>query len=222
METRILFCFWMGENPMSEQRKQALHSLRVNSECMVTLITAENLKKWIKPNASLHPAFEYLSAVHKADYLRAYFMHHYGGAYSDIKPISSSLRTAFQSLNHPDYWIVGYGESSPTDIAHIEDKRVRSILQSAYSQILGVCQYVSKPNTMFTREWLEQIHIVLDKYHSKLEEYPAPYPRAMREEIPSYALSWTEIGGQIFHPLCYKYRQHICIALTAPKCEMYM
>ncbi len=222
METRTLFCFWMGENPMSEQRKSALHSLRVHSECMVTLITQQNLKKWIKSTAPLHPVFEHLSAVHKADYLRAYFMNEYGGAYSDIKPTYHSLRSAFRTLQSPECWIVGYRESTPIDIAKLQDQRLYKRLQSNYKMILGVCQYVCKPNTPFTNAWIQQIHMVLDKYQQQLESYPAPHPRVMREEDPNYALQWTEIGGQIFHPLCFDYSNMIQYGLTPPKREHYM
>ena len=58
----------------------------------------ENLSSWIAEKSPLHPAYNYLSSVHKADYLRCYLMHHHGGAYSDIKVIENSLYYLLNSL----------------------------------------------------------------------------------------------------------------------------
>jgi hypothetical protein len=53
------------------------------------------------PEYPLHPAFKYLSYVHKSDYLRSYFMHFYGGGYADIKKYSSNnnWKECFNLLN---------------------------------------------------------------------------------------------------------------------------
>lgn len=49
----------------------------------IVLITPNNLANYVKE--PLHEAFSYLSLTHKADYLRCYFMHYFGGGYTDIK-----------------------------------------------------------------------------------------------------------------------------------------
>jgi len=59
--------------------------LKENSGVKVELITSKNLTKYIKPEDPLPEGFQYLHYVHRADYLRTYFMHHYGGGYADIK-----------------------------------------------------------------------------------------------------------------------------------------
>ena len=79
-----IYCFWTGTNEMNETRLNGLNKLRSVSGCNVVLITPDNLNDFlIEP---LHPAYKYLSLVHRSDYLRAYFMHYHGGGYSDIKP----------------------------------------------------------------------------------------------------------------------------------------
>lgn len=60
--------------------------LTKNSGVEVKLITPKNLNNYLLPDFPLHPAYDYLSLVHKSDYLRCYFMHFHGGGYSDIKP----------------------------------------------------------------------------------------------------------------------------------------
>jgi hypothetical protein len=80
-----IYCFWTGDNEMSQNRLDGLHNLQTVSECEVILVTPQNLNQYILPDAPLHPGYKYLSETHKADYLRTYFMHFYGGGYSDIK-----------------------------------------------------------------------------------------------------------------------------------------
>ena len=82
MENKI-YCFWTGENKMSEQRLKCLEQLRKKSQCNVILVTPKILDKYILDKHPLHPSFKYLSQTHKADYLRTYFMRFHGGGYSD-------------------------------------------------------------------------------------------------------------------------------------------
>ena len=74
---------------MFDNRKRCLESL-VNTECEIELVTPSNLNDWVLPNRRLHAAYENLSAIHRSDYLRAYFMHHYGDGYAGIKLTSAS------------------------------------------------------------------------------------------------------------------------------------
>ena len=75
---RRIFCFWTGDNKMSENRLDAIASLRDKAEVEIVLVTPADLDKFILTGFPLHKGFQYLSAVHKSDYLRCYFMHHYG------------------------------------------------------------------------------------------------------------------------------------------------
>ncbi len=76
---RVIFTFWTGDNVMSESRARCFNLLESSTQCRVILVTKDNLSKYVK---NLHPAYQYLSETHKADYLRTYFMNHYGGGYS--------------------------------------------------------------------------------------------------------------------------------------------
>lgn len=80
-----IYCFWLNEEDMSDNRKVSLENLTNISECEVVLIDKYTLPNYILPEYPLHEGYEYLSEIQKSDYLRCYFMHHYGGGYSDIK-----------------------------------------------------------------------------------------------------------------------------------------
>ena len=80
-----IYCFWTGNNEMSDNRIECLENLKNVSECNVLLITKYNLSNYILSDVPLHPAFQYLSETHKADYLRTYFMHFYGGGIKKLR-----------------------------------------------------------------------------------------------------------------------------------------
>lgn len=184
------------------------------TQCPVVLVTADDLPRWILPHAPLHEAYPYLSAVHRADYLRAYFMHHYGGGYADVKPALGSWEPAFSYLKaEPSCWIVGYPEISPEAVARVPDAAVYQELRRRYADLPGNGAYVCRPATPFTETWVAQVHAVLDTKVEQLHTYPAPHARASRQDDPCYALRWTEICGDIFHPLCLKYVDRISTKL---------
>ena len=56
-----------------------------NSGQKVVFVTLKTLPRFVLKDHPLHPSFDKLSAIQKGDYLKGYFMHLYGGAYSDLK-----------------------------------------------------------------------------------------------------------------------------------------
>ena len=90
-----VYCFWTGNNEMSETRKKCLNTIK-NTNLNVILITPDNLNEYI--NEPLHEGYKYLSEVHKADYLRTYFMHFYGGGYTDVKETTEDWLDSVEKL----------------------------------------------------------------------------------------------------------------------------
>lgn len=208
---RQLFCVWAGENELTENRSKSLEVLRrVNSDIDIHLITADNLHEWILDEHPLHPAYPYLSYNHRSDYLRAYLMHHYGGAYSDIKGISTSWAPYLDKLNEDDsVWAAGppERESWNTSPAFGEGPLGKD-QQHYYWMAIFQSTYACKPYTQFTFSHLSEIERRLNYFHSLLINNPAvqPYGRNL-----NYPISWTALHGQIFSPLCLKYGNHIKI-----------
>jgi hypothetical protein len=222
LKSRTIFCFWTGDNPITPRRLHSLRTIQPITGCKIQYITQESLNNWILPYAPLHQAYPFLSAVHKADYLRAYFMCHYGGGYSDIKEPTGSWIPAFEALEqNTDLWVVGYPEGSPDDLAAVDDKELYRKMQSVYSQMVGNGSYVCRSGTPLVRRWLAEVHRILDRVYKQLEAYPAPHPRVMKQGDPNYALKWTEICGNVFHPLVYEYLAHVSTSLPKPICHGY-
>ena len=107
---RIVRVHWFGPE-MPEIRRQSLDNIRevVGKDCIVELITEKDIEKY-HALVPLHECFQYLSGIHKSDYLRGYIGHHWGGGYTDIKPYDTTWEGRFDIFEDPDVWITGAPE----------------------------------------------------------------------------------------------------------------
>ena len=205
---RVIYCFWTGTNEMSENRKRCFDSICQNTGVPVKLITPDNLSEYILPEHPLHPAFQYLSLVHKADYLRCYFMHFYGGGYCDIKNIGQSWSDCFEKINKSDKYILGYPEPNAECSAYVDvvEPILKQDVKKKWPLLIGNCAYICRPRTKFTEEWYVEQNKRLDYYYESLKEHPATDPMGQEN---GYPIPWQQILGAIFHPLCLKYHNSI-------------
>jgi hypothetical protein len=174
------------------------------------LITQDNLYDYI--TEPLHESFPHLSATHKSDYLRCYFMHHIGGGYTDIKPITGDWHDAFNAISEGAY-ASGYREPGEYCIAQIPNQDIYRTLCANYRDIIGCCHFIFQKNTALTMEWFAKVSQILDEKSRDLSKFPARHCRegfqdGYDAEYP-YPIQWTEILGNVLHPLIYKYKDHI-------------
>ena len=216
---RQIFCFWTNTNEMTVNRKAALDGLRNKSGCKVILVQPDNLKEYILKDHPLHPAYEYLSETHKSDFLRTYFMHFHGGGYSDIKKSSGDWNKAFDDIMKDNNSIInGYHEPSIDDV--VGDEHTKSL----WREIPGNCAYIIRPRTEFTHTWYSTVISLLDSKLPLLKQNPSKHPRAgsSPELSPGYPVAWTEMLGDIFHPLTCKYRDKILFTVPTPIFKDYL
>ena len=149
-------------------------------------------------------------------------MHHYGGGYTDIKVTTASWVKHFIELMSSEHLLCGYQEKSFLDTA-----RGRGIIKDIwlainYRYLVGNGAYICKPNTVFTQTWMNKVNSILDIKLELLARFPAHDPRDFfhkklhDNKISRYPLRWTEICGEVFHPLCLQYRNRILKHLPAP------
>lgn len=220
---RRIFCLWIGGQPMSRSRDDALYTIRQNTGVRVELITDDELENYILPEHPLHPAYEYLTHTIKVDYLRAYLMHYYGGGYTDIKYTFSWWGPVFDDLsNNPTKWCVGYNEMGRCGVAQVEDTELQQTLYDNWEKLIGNGAYIFKPNTPFTKEWLEGVEKKMDDYLPMLKQHPPKHNRdAKGAPLPDgsmsmYPIPWGGLHAAIFHPLCYKYQDRLLYSLLCP------
>ena len=225
---RRVFTVWYGDDEMSQTRKNCFEQLKntIGKDIELILITPNNINEWlVEP---LHPGFEYLSLVHKADYLRTYLLHFHGGGYTDIKKLRKSWSGAFDVIqNDENIWIVGYKEISPgyscvpfiqydSEIHEYPDIDKRIHKSPGFDYLVGNCQYIIRPNTDFTKEWYNNMIRLMNKKYEELKKNPpdpslcnAPIARCSKDSQKSYPIHWNELLARIFHPLNYKYGKHV-------------
>ena len=226
LQTNLLFCFWTGPNELSEQRREALYSIVSTTDCPVLLVREHAIRDWELRSSPYHPAYEYLSETHKADYLRCYFMHHYGGGYTDIKQTSVSWREAFHQLRSSNALGIGYQEVAPESVAPVGGS-LEIELRENFRSLIGNGAYIFRPYSAFTKQWIEETHVFLDGKMEELRLNPARHPRDQSGASFSdgtescYPIGWTEMLGNIFHPLVYEFRHVILQANLAPSFSHY-
>ena len=200
-KTYTVYCFWTGDNPMSENRKRSVEILKDRTECSVILVTKDNLADYLLPEEPLHEAYQYLTETHKADYLRTYFMNFHGGGYSDIKKTTGSWRKSFDELEASDKWICGYKE--------LENGVAVNSLSDHWKLLIGNGAYICKPGTPLTKKWYGKMMALMDEKLELLRKHPGTHPQDRLEYGKGYPIGWSEMLGKIFHQVCYDYKDKI-------------
>jgi len=207
MDTNTIYCFWTGDNAMNEKRIRCLNHTIETSKCNVVLVTKKDLDKYILKEHPLHPAYQYLSETHRADYLRTYFANFYGGGYIDIKKTLGSWVECFEQLRNSDeHWICGYREQGPNSICYVPNK-------PHWNELIGCCAYICKPLTPLTKEWYNDMIKVLDEKLEKLKQNPSIYTNDCTWTDSGYQMGWTEMLGDIFHRVSYNYKNKMLYTL---------
>ncbi|MBB6253644.1 hypothetical protein [Nitrospirillum iridis] len=222
---RIVFCLWTGPEIMSDARMRALWTIFRNTGCAVAFITRDTVADWVKPGFPLHPAWPYLSSTHKADYLRCYLMHHYGGGYTDIKSTSKKWGPFFDQIAGSDKLALGYQELAH-GIPHITGD-FGDLLRRSHHELIGLCAFIFKRGTPLTAAWLARTEALLDAKLPELQHHPAIHPLdqtgiLLPDGTPSpYPLRWAELLGEIFHPLTYEHRHQLLLLPIEPSFASY-
>ena len=208
-----IFVFWTGNNNLTKNRKESLKQLHTTCGANIILVTEETLNEYILKSEPLHPAYEFLSFTHRADYLRTYFMNFYGGGYSDIKKTTGCWKESFEKLKNSDKWIIGFSEPNANCIAGSEE------LKKEWRHLVSNGCYICKRQSPLTKEWYKDMILLLDGKLQALKKYPASFPQDRAEIANShYPIEWNEMLGRIFHRICFKYKNKILN--TLPRCVL--
>jgi hypothetical protein len=166
---------WPGNDVPSDILALCLASVRRHNaaDFQVIVVTPTNLGQYLDP----HPAYEYLSLVHRADYLRLSLLHRYGGIYLDMDTVAlRSLIDIYAGLS--SYDIVTY-DGGPWD------------------EVFGVSVFgPTRRGSTLTRAWSEALEGLLDRRYDALAAYRRddPDPRAD-------CLGWNELLSAVVTPI---------------------
>lgn len=199
------FVVWTGDNELSPNRQRNLEIIERRIGLPVDFVTPQTLNRWIVPGHPLHPAYEHLSLIHRSDYLRGYLMHHYGGAYIDVKEPLESWRPAYEQMNvDPDAWVTSYRSSQANWIGKLRGRVGRDILVR-YRLMFGKSGFMMRSHTPLTTAWMSEMHAILDERAEDL----ARHPGGIYGDSSEYPNSWTDLLGRVLDPLTLKYHRHV-------------
>ncbi|MDY3978678.1 MAG: hypothetical protein SOZ00_01480 [Tidjanibacter sp.] len=195
----------------------------------ICLITADNIDEFLLPDYPLHPAFEYLSSVHKSDYLRIYLARFYGGGWHDIKPTEVSFAELFDEFADPNIWWLGRPELKGRT-AKVWDGHGHWIPYH-WRDMVAASPYICRTATPLTRELYANVNRYLDRELKRLKRHPAHSPYARKRDFywvrqiksyvrtaGNYPINFT-FFGDFLQPLIYHYRDHVSRRL--PSDEQY-
>lgn len=208
---------WTDETPMSEARKQCFDQFKSTCGCKVVLITPENLNSYILKDHPLHEGYQYLSALHKSDYLRIYFMHFYGGGYSDVKRATGNWNHAFQDLlNDPTKIINGYHENCEGAIGYLPHRPFWKVL-------LGNGAFISRKQTELTQALYNSLLELMDSKLEELRKFPAKVFNDTKDmgSGTGYPLCHAEVMGKNFHKVAVAFTDKFLYTVPPPVCYDY-
>lgn len=191
---RKIYCFWTGDNSLTQNRINGLETMRKNLGVEIDFIDNKSLQNRLVEGHPLHPGYKYLSCNHKSDYLRCYFMHFYGGGYSDIKYFSNknNWKKCFDMMDS-DECIQVIGTKEIKGGAATKEFNNPNIL----NKLLQNGWFICRPQTDFTTEWYRRLLKKMDERYDDLRKFPSTEPFGGK----NYKIRWAEIQGEIFHKL---------------------
>ena len=205
---RVIYIFWTGDNDITPNRLEGIKSLENVSGVEVKLITPKNLPDYIKEDDPIPDAYQYLSLNHRSDYLRSYFMYHYGGGYADIKLHTHSWVRTFEKFEESDAFIASYPEVGfwGADFPYMTNEEIKRDVYNHWRLLVGNCAFICRPHTIFVAEWHTAVKNRLLAYTDQLREHPA---KDFFGRNIDYPIPWANLQGAIFHPFCLKYHDRL-------------
>lgn len=168
---------WTGDNQLPAYLELCIETVQRwnQKDFNVILVTPDNLHCYVK---SLHPAYSYLSYVHRSDYLRCVLLHEYGGIFLDVDTICfGNLSHWCEKLTRHD--LIGY-DGRP------------------WNEVFGVGALgPARRRSILTSQWLLALERTLDRALPRLEDFRDLHP----DEPLRDALGWSEILNEILTPL---------------------
>jgi hypothetical protein len=227
VEKRI-FVLWLGNEEMNANRKNSIQKLPDGA----VLITKDTINDYVIKDHPIHPAYEYLSTIHKSDYLRCYLMHHHGGGYMDVKPNKYDWDAAFKKLNEsPQILLMGVIPTSGHLLAGMEEysPEIRNELEAKREKLVCMGWLICRPYSTITTEWYNTLNKKLDEFLPILKKNPAKHTResfnrgkkvAFKKPAwelgqenfkitSNYPITWNILLAQILYPIQLRHLDNI-------------
>ena len=198
----IVYQVWTdSKTPMSANRERCFKASRTVFGVECRLVTPEDIPGLAVKGHPFHPAYRYLSAIQKADYLRCYIANFHGGGYADIKEYSrnNNWNACFAKMD-ADSGIQIMGETETMGGSPFKEWNVKGKIE----KLLVNGWFIARPHSQYTEEWFMRVTRFLDGKLSALRRHPA---MNAREKDPRYPIRWADLGGSIQHRLEMEFQE---------------
>lgn len=203
---RRVFVFWTGDNPLTPNRLDSLNVMReMLTGIDVLLVTPRELPDWEVEESPFHPLVPQLAYIHRADYFRAYFLHHHGGGYADLKRPTDDWTAVFDRMDAGDAWMAGYRVPVRLMTPNMEEPRLEKLMKRWSDRRLGQSAYLARPHTPITGEWLDEVERRMEAQSVALVRHPGD----ARGSNVGYPIPFNSILAQVLDPLQVKYSDHL-------------
>jgi hypothetical protein len=166
---------WTGDNDLPDVLALCVASIRRHNgaDFKVIVVTPENLHECVDP----HPAYRYLSLVHRADYLRLSLLHQYGGIYLDMDSIAlGSMKDVYSQLSRYD--LVTYDGAT-------------------WGEVFGISVFgPTRRGSALTHAWDKAMKDLLDRRYDDLVEHRSRDPNPLSD-----CFGWNELLSALVQPL---------------------
>ncbi|MEA2513174.1 MAG: hypothetical protein QOJ59_2661 [Thermomicrobiales bacterium] len=169
---------WTGINPLPDLLALCLASIRRHNgaDFEVIVVTPGNLRRYLEP----HPAYDYLSLTHRADYLRLYLLHRYGGIYLDMDTIALRPMTEI------------YADLSECDLVTYDG--------APWGEVFGISVFgPTRRGSALTQAWSEAVESLLDDRHDELAANRRSDPNPCGD-----CLGWSELLRDVVNPIAQR------------------
>lgn len=99
------------------------------------------------------------------------------------------------------------------------------LLRLQYRRLLGNGGFIFRPHSSFTERWLRTVERRLDHYQPELARHLNPRPLDGKGLVvdgvaSQYPIPWTDLMGNVFHPLTLRYSHWLANSLPRPRSDL--
>eukprot|EP00038_Savillea_parva_P003278 m.123475 g.123475 ORF g.123475 m.123475 type:complete len:555 (-) comp11129_c0_seq4:929-2593(-) len=225
----VIWIMWFAlPDTMNMGKGAAVKQLQSESGITVNVLKLDQAIKTLnKDYDPIHPLMksDAVSLYHKAEYMRVYVLHHYGGAVADFRSTAGTWDGIFKKFEDRNVWLVG-GPTEGTSTVHCCGDYLKflggspascDIVREKVAEIdergLGSSAMAARAGSPLTHAWLRALNWRLDYLHDDILAHPTPFRWCCHNRTDvrtqAYPLGWTELRDDIFYPLVAKYKDHV-------------
>ena len=202
---RVVRLFWTTADPMPEARLMCIPDLE-NLTVPAIVLDPEGIGLMEVNGHPFHPAYRFLTPVHKSDYLRSYFMNHHGGGYADLKHYTNDNNwdVAFDILERrPEVQMVCQSMATTKNFVPNDSKA-----RADFERTPMCCHYACRPRSEFTDEWHRRIDAYMDSVADRLEAFSKVNDMHRMNQYdmpPDYPIPYFHMHLAVFQPLVLEF-----------------